>query len=71
MVCTSKQQTIPLMEAPELVISKKHHASEEILEYDEESRQIRKHIAQENALRQYEQRKALALAESHRMSFNR
>ena len=59
------------MGAPELVISKKHHVSEEIQEYDEESRQIRKHIAQEKALRQYEHRKALALAESHRMSFNR
>lgn len=59
------------MEDPELVISKKHRVSEEIQKYDEESRQIRKHMAQEKALRQYEQRKALALAESHRMSFNR
>jgi hypothetical protein len=70
MICTSEQETIPLMEAPDTVISKEHHSSEEIQDYDEESRQIRKHIAQEKALRQFEHRKSLALAEVHRMSFN-
>ncbi|MHA2059039.1 MAG: hypothetical protein ACW979_15580 [Candidatus Thorarchaeota archaeon] len=39
--------------------------------YDEESRKYRKHLAQQEALRQLEQRKAHALASAHRMSFIR
>ena len=71
MECISKQQSISQVDPPELVKFKEPRVSEQIQEYDKESRQIRKHIAQEKALRQFEQRKALALAESHRMSFNR
>ncbi|MHA2433334.1 MAG: hypothetical protein ACXADO_08920 [Candidatus Thorarchaeota archaeon] len=70
MACTSKQQSIPPMEALEPIKCKEPSVSEQIEIYDE-SREIRKHLAQEEALRQLEQMKALALTAFHRTSFNR
>ena len=71
MACTTKQQTIQPMDALEPIRCEETSISERAKIIDNESRALRKHLAQEEALRQFEHRKSLALAEAHRMSFNR
>jgi hypothetical protein len=71
MACTTKQQSIPLMEASDLAEHKKTSKSVKIDVYDEESRKYRKYLAQQEAFRQLEQRKTYALAAAHRVSFIR
>lgn len=71
MACTTKQQSIQPMDAPESIKCEEPSVSEPTEIYDDGSRELRKHLAQEEALRQFEHVKMLALATSHRMSFNR
>ncbi|MHA2027529.1 MAG: hypothetical protein ACW98U_16645 [Candidatus Thorarchaeota archaeon] len=71
MACTAKQQTIPLMETSEPIEYDERIVSVDIEIYDDESRKLRKHLAQQEALRQLERRKTLALATAHRVSFLR
>ena len=71
MTCTTKQQTISPVESVELIECEEVAISEQILRKDEETRKLRKHLAQEKALRELERRKSQALAEVHRMSLIR
>lgn len=71
MACTTKQQAIEPMDALDPITCEETSVSEHTITIDNESRALRKHLAQEEALRKFEHRKSLALAESHRMSFNR
>ena len=71
MACTTKQQEISFIESsdPSEFEEVRKHVQTEI--YDEESRKYRKYLAQQEALRQLEQRKAHVLAAAHRVSFIR
>ena len=69
MACTSKQQTISLIEASDSKDCEEMRKQVQVDLYDEESRRFRKYLAQQEALRQLEQRKAHALAGAHRVSF--
>ncbi|MHA2003222.1 MAG: hypothetical protein ACW960_03860 [Candidatus Thorarchaeota archaeon] len=71
MTCTAKQQTISQVETLELIECEETVISEQIDREDEKIRKLRKHLAQKEALKQLEQRKAHALAVAHRMSFIR
>ncbi|MFW9846137.1 MAG: hypothetical protein ACFFD6_05290 [Candidatus Thorarchaeota archaeon] len=73
MVCTSVQKTTTVLESEEheVVECEELRVSEEIDQYYEDARMMRKILAQEKALRQLEQRKANALAMTHRLSFMR
>ncbi len=71
MTCTTKQQTISQVETLELTECEELVISEQIDREDEKARNFRKHLAQEKALQQLEQRKAHALAAVQRMSFIR
>ena len=71
MTCTAKQRTITQMETPELIECKEKAPSERIDKEEEKTRELRKHLAQEKALRQLENRKTHALAEVHRLSLIR
>lgn len=71
MACTSEDQEIVCMEPLELTEPEITLELEQEESYDEEAAKLRKHLAQEEALHQFENRKGLALAVSHRMSFNR
>ena len=71
MACTTKQQSIQPTDVLEPIRCEEPSFSERATIVDEESRVLRKHLAQVEALRQLERRKSLALVESHRMSFNR
>ena len=71
MACTAKQQTISQVESLELIECEETSISEKIDREDEKTRNLRKHLAQEEAIRQLERRKAHALAAVHRMSFFR
>ena len=71
MTCTAKQYTITQMETPELIECKEKALSERINREEERARELRKHLAQEKALRQLENRKAHVLAEVHRLSLIR
>ncbi len=71
MACTTKQQTTQPMDALDSVRREETSIPERTTIMDDESRALRKHLAQKEALRQLEHRKSFALAEAHRMSFNR
>ena len=71
MACTSKQQTISLIEASESEECEKMRKQVQTDVYDEELRKYRKYLAQQEALRLLEQRKAHALTAAHRLSFIR
>ncbi|UCH05056.1 MAG: hypothetical protein JSW05_02540 [Candidatus Thorarchaeota archaeon] len=71
MACTTEQQSIQPIDVLESIKCEEPSLSDRARVADEESRVLRTHLAQEEALRQFERRKSLALAESHRMSFNR
>ncbi|MFX1416764.1 MAG: hypothetical protein ACFFC0_08115 [Promethearchaeota archaeon] len=71
MACTTKQQSIQPINVLEPIRCEEPSFPETATIADEESRVLRKHLAQVEALRQLERRKSLALIESHRMSFNR
>ncbi|MHA2360140.1 MAG: hypothetical protein ACXAB5_07690 [Candidatus Thorarchaeota archaeon] len=71
MACTTKQQSIPLMDRSESIKRKEKRISGQTELYDEESRKFRKYLAQREALRQLEQMKARALTSSRTMSFIR
>ena len=71
MTCTVKQQKISHVESLELKESDDFASSEQVIRKDEKAREIRKHLAQEKALRELERRKSDALAAVHRMSFIR
>ncbi|MHA2142501.1 MAG: hypothetical protein ACXADF_14685 [Candidatus Thorarchaeota archaeon] len=71
MASTTAQQTIKQLESPELIESEETVTKEQLQSEDEKTRDLRKHLAQEKALRQLERRKAHALAAVHRMSFIR
>jgi hypothetical protein len=71
MACTSKQQTISLIETSDPKDREEMKKQAQTEAYDEESRQFRKYLAQQEALRQLDQRKTHALAVAHRMSFIR
>jgi DNA gyrase/topoisomerase IV subunit A len=71
MTCTAKQQTITQMETTELIECEETALSERIDREEEKARELRKHLAQEKALRQLGNRKAHALAEVHRLSLIR
>jgi len=69
MTCTAKRQEISQVETLELIEPEEAVISEQIDREDEKTRNLRKHLAQEKALRQLERRKTQALAAVHRMSF--
>ena len=69
MECVTKQQAIPLMDEHELTKCKETNVSEQLDRWYEEARKYRKHLAQEEALRQLQKRRSKALAAAHRMSF--
>lgn len=73
MTCTSEQEAIQPIEQLELIECEEKIVSEQIAGYneDEGSRKLRKHLAQQKALRQLEQTKSRVLAATHRMSFIR
>ena len=71
MTCIAKHQTISQVESLELIECEEVTSSEQIICEDEKTREIRKHLAQEKALRELERRKSHALAAVHRMSFIR
>lgn len=71
MACETEQQSIPMMEITEPINEEERRISVETEFYDEESRKLLKRMAQQDALRQLEQRKTQALASAHRMSFLR
>ncbi|MFW9862916.1 MAG: hypothetical protein ACFFET_11565 [Candidatus Thorarchaeota archaeon] len=71
MACTTKQQTISETESLELIECDEAVSSEQIVQENEQAREIRKHLAQEKALRELERRKSDSLAAAHRMSFIR
>ena len=71
MACTAKQQSISDAESLELIECDEAARSEQIVQEDVKAREIRKHLAQEKALRELERRKSDALAAVHRMSFMR
>ncbi len=71
MACISEEQEIVISEPLELTEPELTLELEQEDSYDEEAAKLRKYLAQEEALRQFENRKGLALAASHRMSFNR
>lgn len=71
MTCTTKQQNISFIDSPNPIEieEKRRQVKTEI--YDEESRKYRKYLAQQEALRELERRKAHALSEAYRGSFIR
>ncbi|MFW9888336.1 MAG: hypothetical protein ACFFER_09150 [Candidatus Thorarchaeota archaeon] len=71
MAYTTKQQTISEAESLEFFECDEATSSEQIVQADEKAREIRKHLAQEKALRELERRKSDALAALHRMSLIR
>lgn len=71
MACTTNQQITTQFEPVELTECEKVHVSKQISKEDEKTRNLRKHFAQKEALRQLEMRKAHALAAVHTMSFIR
>jgi hypothetical protein len=71
MACITKQQTISEAESPEFIECDEAASSEQLVQEYERAREIRKHLAQEKALRELERRKSDALAAVHRMSLMR
>ena len=71
MACKTEQQTIPLIDLPRPIESEKKSVSKEVDAYDEKARNYRKHLAQQEALRQLESNKTYALAVARGVSFNR
>ena len=71
MACTTKQQSIPLMDTTEPIKCEEKRVFVSTEVYDEESRKYRKHMAQQEALRQLERTKTRVLAAAHKMSFIR
>jgi len=71
MACATKQHTISEAEAHDLIECNEAARFEQLVQEDEKAREIRKHLAQEKALRELERRKSDALAAVHRMSFIR
>jgi hypothetical protein len=71
MASTTKRLSIPLMDTSEPIEFEEKRVSVQSESYEEESRKFRKLMAQQEALRQLEQRKTQALALTHRISFLR
>ena len=59
------------MDTSEPIEVEKKRVSVQTELYDEESRKFREYMAQKEALRQFEQRKAHARVSAHRLSFIR
>jgi len=71
MTCTTKQQTIPMMDTSECIKYDEEILSTPTEVYDEESKKFRKYMALQEALRQLEQRKTQVLQAAHRVPFIR
>ncbi len=71
MTCTTKQQTISLVDTSEPIEFEERSVLVKTDTSDEESRKFRKYMAQKEAMRQLEQRKTHARASAYRMSFLR
>jgi hypothetical protein len=71
MACTTEQQTITLMDVSEPIESKKKSVSKQVDAYDEKARDYRKHLAQQEALRQLERNRTNALVSVRGVSFFR
>jgi hypothetical protein len=71
MACTTEQQTITLIDLPGPTESEKKSVSKEVDAYDEKSRNYRKHLAQQEALRQLERNRTYALAVARGVSLYR
>ena len=71
MACTTKQQSIPLVESLDSTDSEETRKQVQTDVYDEDARKYRKYLAQQEALRLLEQRKEHALTTAHRVSFIR
>jgi hypothetical protein len=69
MACTTKHQSISLIEASDQKECDELRTPGQTEVYDEESIKYRKYLAYQEALRQLEQRKAHALAGVHKVSF--
>jgi hypothetical protein len=71
MACTTKQQTISLMDVPESIESETKSVSIEVDAYDEEARNYRRYLAENEALRQLEKNRTNALVSTRGLSFFR
>jgi len=71
LVYTTKQQTIPIAVLSESIEYEMNSRAVEFDVYDEEARKYRQYVARQKALRELENRKLLALASGHRVSFFR
>ena len=71
MACTTEQQTITLMDLSESIESEKKSVSKQVDAYDEKARDYRKHLAQQEALRQLERNRTTALVSARGVSFFR
>jgi hypothetical protein len=71
MACTTEQQTISLMALSEPIESEKKIVSKETDAYDEEARNYRKYLAQQEALRQLETNRTNALVSARGVSLFR
>ena len=71
MACTTKQQTISLVDVPESIESETKSVSIEVDAYDEKAREYRKYLAAQEALRQLEKYKSNALASARGLSLFR
>lgn len=71
MAYTTKQQTTPIAGLSESVENEEKRRAVEFDVYDEEARKYRQYVAWQKALRELENRKLLALASGHRVSFFR
>ena len=71
MASITEQQTITLVDLSEPIESKKKSGSKQVDAYDEKARDYRKHLAQQEALRQLERNRTTALVSARGVSFFR
>lgn len=71
MNCIAEQESVTLVTSSDTVECKEKKLPIAPEVYDEESRKLRKYLAEQEALRQLELNKTHAVASAHRMSFIR
>ena len=71
MACTTKQQTISLIDVPESIESETKSVSIEVDAYDEKARTYRRYVAAQEALRQLEKNRTNALVSTRGLSLFR
>jgi hypothetical protein len=71
MACTTKQQTITLMDLSEPIESRKKSVSKQVDAYDEKASEYRKYLAQQEAFRQLERNRTYAFVSARGVSLFR